>query len=53
MGFELKGYDISREFLEFADQEGNIRVKLHPSDDITDYDHMHLYMEGYPLSANF
>lgn len=53
IGFKIKGASPDGRFIEFKDKFGNLRVKIHPSDKITKYDHMHVYnKKGDPLNIN-
>jgi len=52
-GLKLKGESPDGLFKTFEDKVGNIRVKLHPQDSITDYSHLHVYNKsGNSLTAN-
>ena len=43
VGFKFKGSAEDGRFMDFIDKQGNLRVKLHPPDRITQYDHIHIY----------
>lgn len=52
-GLELKGKSPDGRFMEFTDRFGNVRVKIHPSDKATRYDHVHIYNKsGSSLNRN-
>jgi hypothetical protein len=53
IGLKLKGKSSDGRFMEFVDRRGNVRVKIHPPDKRTKYDHMHIYdSKGNPLDKN-
>ena len=43
IGLKLKGKSPDERFLDFQDKFGNVRVKIHPPDAVTNYDHLHIY----------
>ena len=43
IGLKFKGKSPDGRFLEFQDAFSNTRVKIHPPDKMTRYDHLHLY----------
>ncbi len=50
-GLTLKGQSPNGQFMEFVDASGRVRVKIHPPDKVTTYDHVHLYDgQGRPLN---
>jgi hypothetical protein len=52
-GLTLKGQSPNGDFMEFVDAQGRVRVKIHPPDKVTIYDHAHLYdNQGRPLNQN-
>ncbi len=53
IGLSLKGQSPGGKFMEFIDHNGNVRVKIHPPDKITKYQHIHLYDKfGNSLDSN-
>lgn len=51
IGLKIKGKSPDGRFLEFQDKLGNVRVKIHPPDQITNFDHLHIYNKlGRPLN---
>ncbi|MGL5263762.1 MAG: hypothetical protein ACRDAI_04190 [Candidatus Rhabdochlamydia sp.] len=51
IGLKIRGQSPDRRFMNFRDKHGNIRVKIHPADKVTDYDHLHIYDKlGNPLN---
>lgn len=53
IGIKLKGKSPDGRFLHFQDKFGNIRIKIHPPDKKTPYDHLHLYDKaGNPLNKH-
>jgi hypothetical protein len=53
MGFKKKGESPDGRFVEFVDKENRVRAKIHPPDDQTPYNHLHLYdEEGNSLNAD-
>jgi hypothetical protein len=42
-GLRIRGKSPDGRFIEFQDKLNNIRIKMHPADKITPYDHLHLY----------
>ncbi|CAG9001020.1 MAG: hypothetical protein CENE_03028 [Candidatus Celerinatantimonas neptuna] len=53
MGLKVKGQSPDGRFMEFVDKEGNVRVKIHPSDKVTKYNHLHVYdKESNPLNSS-
>nr|MBA2655336.1 hypothetical protein [Gammaproteobacteria bacterium] len=39
-------------FMSFVDKQGNVRIKIHPADRVTRYEHMHIYTKsGNDLSS--
>ena len=52
-GCQIKGCSPDGKFLEFVDREGRVRAKIHPSDKVTNYNHLHLYDKyGNSLNSN-
>lgn len=52
VGLKFKGSAEDGKFMSFVDKQANIRVKIHPSDRVTQYDHTHIYnKQGQDLSA--
>jgi RHS repeat-associated protein len=52
IGLKLKENIRSRAWMEFIDRRGNIRVKIHPPDRNTSYNHLHIYdKNGKSLDA--
>lgn len=52
IGLQIKGASPDGRFIEFINQHHQVRVKLHASDKITDYYHIHLYdYQGNSLNA--
>lgn len=50
---KLKGKSPDGRFHEFVDSRGTTRLKVHPPDKVTPYDHIHIYnRRGQPLDAN-
>ncbi|MBO0931732.1 hypothetical protein [Fibrella aquatilis] len=50
---KLKGKSPDGRFFEFVDSRGTTRLKIHPPDKVTPYDHIHIYnRRGQPLDAN-
>ena len=50
---KIKGQGRGGEFMEFIDKSGQTRIKVHPPDPTTSYDHIHVYdTSGRPLNAN-
>lgn len=53
IGLQLKGKSPDMRFIELIDKRGILRVKIHPADKITKYDHIHIYnRSGNSLSKN-
>jgi Pre-toxin TG len=53
VGLKFKGSAESGKFMSFVDKRGNVRIKIHPSDRITQYEHMHIYNKNaQDLSAD-
>lgn len=53
IGLKLKGKSPCEKFMEYQDKIGNIRVKIHPPDKITPYNHLHIYNKyGNSLNKN-
>jgi len=49
---KFDGYPDGR-FLDFQDRFGNTRIKIHPPDKTTPYDHLHAYDRmGNPLNKH-
>lgn len=54
IGLNLKGKSPDGKFMEFIDHRGNVRVKLHPYDRVTNYEQIHLYTKfNEPLSEGY
>ena len=52
IGLEIKGKSPDGRFMEFKDKTGKVRLKIHPSDKITKYNHIHIYdKKGNPLNV--
>ncbi|MBA3958488.1 MAG: RHS repeat-associated core domain-containing protein [Parachlamydiaceae bacterium] len=43
IGLQPRGKSPDGKFMDFTDKQGKLRVKIHPSDKVTKYDHLHLY----------
>lgn len=43
IGLKLKGQSPDGRLMEFTDDAGNVIVKIHPADQVTTYDHIHIY----------
>jgi hypothetical protein len=53
VGLLPKGRSPDGRFMEFSDKSGNIRVKIHPADKVTRYEHIHVYDKfGNALDIN-
>lgn len=53
LGLKLKGRSPSGKFMEFIDQHGQVRVKIHAPDQVTNYPHLHLYhQDGSSLDSH-
>jgi len=53
IGLRLKGKSPDSRFMEFIDKGNNLRVKIHPADRITKYNHLHIYdKSGRSLSSD-
>ncbi len=53
IGLRLKGKSPNSKFLDFQDRFGNIRIKIHPPDRTTPYNHLHIYNKmGNPLNKH-
>ncbi len=53
IGLKISGKSPCGRFIEFKDWFGNIRVKIHPADRITTYNHIHIYDKaGNSLDTN-
>jgi hypothetical protein len=53
IGLILNGKSPDGRFMEFIDQAGRVRAKLHPPDKVTKYHHLHLYSrKGRPLTRS-
>src|SRR5690606_6923068 len=53
VGLKFKGSAEDGRWMDFIDKQGNIRVKIHPPDKVTTYEHMHVYdKSGKDLSSN-
>ncbi len=53
IGLKIKGQSPDGRFMEFVDKYGNVRAKIHPSDKLTKFDHLHLYNKsGNSLNSN-
>lgn len=51
IGLKLKGKSPDGKFFDFQDRFGNTRIKIHPPDKVTPYDHLHVYdKRGNPLN---
>ncbi len=51
IGLNLRGKSPDGRYLEFTDRFGNLRAKIHPSDRVTQYPHLHVYdSKGHPLN---
>lgn len=53
LGLKIKGQSPNGQFVEFVDSKGNVRVKIHPADKVTKYNHLHIYDSKLnPLDSN-
>jgi len=53
IGLKMKGCSPDMKFMEFVNQRGQVRVKLHPADKITNYSHIHILdSSGKSLNRN-
>lgn len=53
IGFKVRGKSPDGRFIEMSDRFGNLRVKIHPPDKVTKYDHLHIYdKSGNCLNKN-
>ncbi len=53
LGFKVRGKSPDGRFIEMSDRFGNLRVKIHPPDKVTKYDHLHIYdKSGNCLNKN-
>ena len=43
IGLKLKGSSPDGRFMEFVGRFENVRVKIHPADQVTKYPHLHIY----------
>jgi len=42
IGLKIRGASPDGRFIEFVNKHGQVRVKLHASDKVTHYNHMHI-----------
>ena len=45
-GLKIKGQSPDGRFMEFVDDVGRVRAKIHPPDKVTPMHHLHLYDEA-------
>jgi len=52
-GLKLKGQDPTGRYMEFVDESGRVRARIHPPDKVTKTDHLHILDEqGNALDAS-
>ncbi len=53
IGLRIKGQSPDSRFIEFVDNNEILRVKIHPPDNVTSFDHLHIYdRTGRSLNRN-